>query len=275
MMILDQLPKEIRNKIDTTKDNLEVMCSTITLPDDYKPGFVVKWIRKVSQNELKITHDDFLKIRLNAKKLKRSERFLKESLEARGICMNSQQSEISSKLDTERYMAIKSLDVPSKIINYNITLAEDNSACSKTSSNTKPSRNLVRIPMSLEKAAPSTPNLGQKELPFYMRNNPKLVSVDPGVSFTVKFENSDVQKCNECQDQKESKPVFPARNGQDIVVERFDKPKVQKPDFLQNSKLAPPFPIKPKPETNQFINVLASVGGHNDQDSINFNWAPN
>ena len=71
------------------------------------------------------------------------------------------------------------------------------------------------------------------------------------------------------------KPILQPTNVQDIVVETFDKSKVQKSDFLQQPKLAPPFAFKQKPETNQFINVLASVGGHNDQDSINFNWGPN
>jgi hypothetical protein len=112
----------------------------------------MRWIRKVSQNELKIINDEILNVRLNYQKLKRSERFSMESLEARGISVNSQRSETSSKLDTERCVAIKSRDTPNKIINYNIVLAEDNSACSKTSSNTKPSPNLVRIPLDYNKS---------------------------------------------------------------------------------------------------------------------------
>ena len=61
--ILDQLPKEILSKIDSTKENINDICRTITLPDDYRPERVIRWIKKVSLNELRIIKDEIYKIR--------------------------------------------------------------------------------------------------------------------------------------------------------------------------------------------------------------------
>lgn len=45
LKILDQLPQEIKDKLDRSKENLEEMWKTITLPKDWKPYHVLKWIK--------------------------------------------------------------------------------------------------------------------------------------------------------------------------------------------------------------------------------------
>lgn len=189
--IIDQLPQEIRNKIDASKENVQEICKTITLPNDYKPEHVIRWIRKVSQNELKLIHEEILKIRLNERKLKRAQRFSIESSEDKEVSFNSQRSETSSKLDSKKCSSIMSRDTPNKVINYSITLAEDNSACSKTTTNTKAGSNLVRIPLDLTKKASTGHRKGGKPKPFYMKQDATLVSVNPGKSFVVRFGGQD------------------------------------------------------------------------------------
>ena len=174
---------------------LDEMCSTITLPKDYKPENVMRWIKKVSQNELKIIYDEIRNIKLNSNKLKRLEKLSIESLEAYGISLNSQKSETSSKLDTEKCMKIHARKTPRKAANI-ITHAEDNSACSKTSSNTKPSPNVVRIPLNVNNKTKNVEK-SNSEVPFYMRLDPKLISITPGKSFTVRFDKSESEECSD------------------------------------------------------------------------------
>ena len=189
--IINQLPKEIREKLDSSKENVSDMCKTLTLPKDYKSEHVIRWMRKVSQNELKLIHDEIFKIRMNEKKLKRSERFSMDNLESKGISMYSQRSETSSKMNSERCTINRSRDTPNRIINYNAVLAEDNSACSKTSSNTKKGPNLVRIPLRLDENKVDLVKKEVKVEPFkYLKQQAKLVSVVPGKNILIKFEDA-------------------------------------------------------------------------------------
>lgn len=119
--IINQLPQEIKEKLDWSKENIDEMCSSLTLPHEYKPGLVIKWIKKVSENELSKIHEEILNIKLNERKLKRNQRFSMESLEARDESMQSHRSDTSSRYD-------KSSRHTTKIINYNVTMVEGNSA---------------------------------------------------------------------------------------------------------------------------------------------------
>ena len=260
--ILDQLPQEIKDKLDRSKENLDDMCKTLTLPKDCKPSHVIKWMKKVSQNELKIIEEEIFKIRVNERKLKRTERFSIESLTARAISMNSQKSETSSKFESERYVAIRSRDTPNKIINYNATLGEGNSACSKTSSNTKPAPNLVRIPLEKEKIKLNRMKYDHIEAPNYLKLEPKIISINPGKSILLKFESPNQHIANEEQNLRWKLNIMKNMKAQDIIVEDLESKSVQKDIF----------PPRLPNNVEHSIHVFSSVGWHNEPDLINFNW---
>jgi ribosome-binding protein aMBF1 (putative translation factor) len=108
-----------------------------------------------------------------------------------------------------------------------------------------------------------------------MKQDAKLVSVTPGKSIVVKFENSNITECNECSEIRSKKTLFSSRNGHDIVVESLDKPRGCKPDFLPVPKPYSNFPVKLRQDNDQLINVFSSVDHRENNDSINFNWDPN
>lgn len=190
LKIMNQLPQEIKEKLDWSKENLNDICKSLTMPKEDKPGLVLKWIRKVSENEFTKIHEEVLNIKINERKLKRSLYISYDEMHARRVSMNSQRSESSSKVDSDRFTAVKSRDTPNPIINYNVALLEGNSACSKTSSNTKPSPNLVRIPVGIEQPIVSRTSNGYKSGALTSINfkSPIVESIIPGKSIVVKFE---------------------------------------------------------------------------------------
>lgn len=271
--ILDQLPKEILSKIDSTKENINDICRTITLPDDYRPERVIRWIKKVSLNELRIIKDEIYKIRWKRCEIRKGEGVSFESSENKGISYHSQRSETSSKLGSDKCTAIKSRDTPNRTINYNITNAEDNSACSKTSSNTKPKTNVVRIPLGLEKkGSMSRPKV--KKSPFVPAGKiAKFVSSVPGKSFIVHLKKSPETVENDNIEVTLRRNLFSSRNEQEIVVENLEKSKISfNPQPLKQYNNGY---NKLKIDNDHLINVFSSVGGNNDHDSINFNWVGN
>lgn len=237
--IINQLPQEIKEKLDWSKENIDDMCSTLTLPHEYKPGLVIKWIKKVSENELNKIHEEILNIKLNERKLKRTQRFSMESLEARGESMQSHRSDSSSRYE-------KSSRHTAKIINYNVAVAEGNSAWSKTSSNTKPSPNLVRIPLNVQVSKTNREKDSEQQVPFYLKNEPKIVSINPGKSILLKFENANSKGCDNCVELKCKRNILNTKKAQDIVIE----------NFVEHS-----------------IHIFSSVGGDQRNELLDFNWA--
>lgn len=261
------MPQEIKDKLDASKENLDDMCKTLTLPDDHKPGLVLKWMRKVSQNEIGKVHDEIFNFRLAEKKLKRLERYSMESLEVRGVSMSSQRSEIGSKGDSERYTAVKSRDTNNKVINYSGALGENNSACSKTSSNTKATPNLVRIPLSLEKGKSCETKCETPSLPYYMTKTPKIVSVEPAKSIVLKFNNVSDEPKQKPKPLKCKRNILVNMKDQDIVIENLDPERVvHKPHNFTNKQLN---------ENENSIHIFSVGGANQDQESVNFNWSVN
>lgn len=169
--------------------------------------------------------------------------------------------------------AIKSRDTPNRTINYNIILAEDNSACSKTSSNTKPSPNLVRIPLGQAKKASMFRSKTRSDSLIPDGKFAKLLSLVPGKSFIVTFETPSQTSQNEGVKVLSKRNLFSNRNGLEIVVESFEKQRI--PFNPQPIKQYTNEYSKMKIDNENSINVFSSVGGNNDYDSINFNWVGN
>lgn len=113
--ILDQLPQEIKNKLDKSKENIEDMWKTLTLPKNSKPSRVIKWMKKVSQHELNTIYDEIFKIRVTEKKLKREEQLSFETEEDKDVSSNSQKSKGISKEESERFVSVRSRDTPNKV----------------------------------------------------------------------------------------------------------------------------------------------------------------
>ena len=216
--ILDQLPQEIKDKLDKSKENVEDMWKTLTLPKDYKPSRVIKWMKKVSQNELKLIYDEIFKIRVTERKLKREEQLSFESEEDKDISSNSQQSKTISKDDSERYVSVGSRDTPNRIINFNANITEGNSACSKTSSNSKAGQNLVRIPLEPEKKT-SRKKTDQNVVPIYLKYEPKIVSIEPGKRIVLKFENPETLHKVDEEGLKCRRNILKYQKSKDIAVE--------------------------------------------------------
>lgn len=189
--IIDTLPKEIQGKIDWKKENLEDMFKTLTPPNEYKPGLVLKWLKRVSENEIKNIHAEMVSIRVSERSLKTKLFQTFENCEPLTFSNHSQRSEESTR-NTRK----KKLETPlkkknsNKIINFNGLSGENNSACSKTSSNTKASPNVVRIT-----TEPQNQNLKNKDFfQGHLGKVPSIVSVDPGKTIVLKFEKPKVVK---------------------------------------------------------------------------------
>lgn len=189
--IMGQLPKEISQKLDWSKENLNDMCSSLTLPHEYKPGLVLKWLKKVSENEINKIQEEFLSIRLADRKIKRTISFSLKNYDNRKVSQTSNQSDTSSKIESERFSNSKIKATPNRIVNYNAAMVEDNSACSKTSSNTKASPNLVRIPLRTESNVLNCVQKTNRRLSFVNgQNEPRILSIIPGKSVVLQFKAS-------------------------------------------------------------------------------------
>jgi hypothetical protein len=189
--VMGQLPKEISQKLDWRKENLNDMCSSLTLPHEYKPGLVLKWLKKVSENEINKIQEEFLNIRLAERKIRRTICFSLENYDNRKVSQTSNQSDTSSKICSERFSNPKIKATPNRIVNYNATMVEDNSACSKTSSNTKASPNLVRISLKAENSALNCVEKTNRKLSLVnCENEPRILSITPGKIVVLQFKAS-------------------------------------------------------------------------------------
>lgn len=220
--VLDQLPQEIKDKLDKSKENVDDMWKTLTLPANYKPSNVLKWMKKVSQNELKIIYEEIFKIRVVERKLKLEEQLSFESIDDKEISSNSQKSKSNSKEDSERFVSIRSRDTPNRIVNYNPNITEGNSAWSKTSSNTKRGWNLVRIPLEPIKQVDKM-KTDQNDIPIYLRCEPKIVSIEPGKSILIKFEKPEAVVKTDSESLKWKRNILKTHKSQDIAVENLSK----------------------------------------------------
>lgn len=179
--------------------------------------------------------------------------------------MNSQKSESSSKVDIDRYAALTSRDTQNKIINYSANLAEGNSAWSKTSSNTKPAPNLVRIQVELEQAAKNGMKTDKHPDPRYLKLEPKIISIVPGKRILLKLESPGQHDKVEDQNFTWKRNILKVQNQPDIVVEDFDNKCISKDIF-------PPRMLN---DGEQSIHVFSSIGWHLEPDLINFHWPVN
>lgn len=179
--------------------------------------------------------------------------------------MNSQKSETSSKVDSERYVAIRSRDTPNKIINYSATVIEGNSACSKTSSNTKPAPNLVRIPLELKQKSENRMKTDQPEEPLNLKFEPRIVSIIPGKRIVVKFETPSKTEKDDEQIIKWKRNILRNQNFQDIAVEDLESKGISK-------DISPP---RLPNDVDNSIHAFLSIGWHHEPDLINFHWPVN
>jgi hypothetical protein len=264
--ILDQLPQEIRDKLDKSKENVDDMWKTLTLPTNYKPSNVLKWMKKVSQNELKLIYDEIFKIRVVERKYKLEEQLSYESIDEKDASWSSLRLKFNSKGESDKFVSIRSRDTPNRIVNYNPSVTEGNSACSKTSSNTKRGWNLVKIPLEPTKSIDRMKN-NQNDNPAYCRSDPKIVSIVPGKSILIKFERPEVVAKPDGDNLKWKRNILKARKSQDIAVENLSKSS-QKENIIS---LLPD-------EANQSIHAFSSICWHDepelhyDSHSVNNNY---
>lgn len=218
--IIDTLPKEIQAKIDWKKENLQDMFKTLTPPHECKPGLVLKWLKRVSENELKNIHAEMYNIRASDRALKRKLFQTFENCEPLTFSNHSQRSDESVR----NYRG--KIETPAKkkssynIINFNGTNGENNSAYSKTSTNTNASPNLVRISTDQERANLKFRNYIQA----HTGKVPQILSVDPGKSIVIKFITPATQKEPQIE-VKWKKNIFNKEKQPDIFIENLDENK--------------------------------------------------
>ena len=265
--ITAQLPKEIREKLDWSKENLDEMCSALTLPNEFKPGLVLKWMKKVSENEINKIHEEFVGIKQAEKKMQRSIIYSMESYEGKHISSHSQRSESSSKIDSERFTATRSRDTPNRVVNYNVMMVEGNSAYSKTSSNTKASPNMVRIPLNTKGGQSDSINHSTTRLSL-LEKSPEIVSIVPGKTVLIKFDNLSVDENIEDSRLKCRRNILKGKRAQDIVIENLDN--LCAKDIKQISCFH-----KGNNEDDHSIHALSSIVPDHLGESIMFNWVGN
>lgn len=268
--IINTLPQEVKSRIDWSKENLNDMWSLLAPPTESKSGLVLKWIRKVSENEINTIQKELVNIKISERSLKNK---LYLSFENYGPKESSDYSgrsiESSSKRNSERYTpASKSKPAPSRIINFNGVLGEDNSACSKTSSNTKPSPNVVRIPLNYDKQKTCASRSEIVETPFYHSKEPKIVSIDPGKSIIVRFENPKSSKYEERLELNCKRNILTSHRHQDIVIENLDEHESKDIKYINIMNKHPN-------QMDHSINVFSSIGDEHDPSSVHYNWVIN
>jgi len=262
--IIDTLPKEIQGKIDWKKENLEEMFKTLTPPNEYKPGLVLKWLKRVSENEIKNIHSEMVSIRVSERSLRRQLFESLENWEPLTFSNHSQKSE-----DSDRNIERKKLETsvktknPNKIINFNGMSGENNSACSKTSSNTKASPNMVRIT-----SKEQNQNLKRRDcFQNYMNKIPSIVSIDPGKTIILKFKASKGSKKQPKIEVKWKKNIFNREKQTEIFIENLDEKGTKKEkDMKEKSEVQIKQPLYYNPE------VFQSIGEEPPQEYIQFNW---
>ncbi len=127
--IYDTLPKEILAKVDWKKENLEGMFRTLTPPYEDKPGLVLKWLKRVSENEIRNIHKEMLNIRMSDRALRRKLFQTFENCEPLSFSNQSHGSDTSSRNEKERNLETPVKKKSSqKIINFNGMSGENNSA---------------------------------------------------------------------------------------------------------------------------------------------------
>mmetsp|Transcript_23068 Transcript_23068/g.25613 ORF Transcript_23068/g.25613 Transcript_23068/m.25613 type:complete len:377 (+) Transcript_23068:684-1814(+) len=238
------------------------MLKALIPPNENKPGLVLRWIRKVSENEIKNIHGEMVKVRISDRSLKRKLCLSFENYDSKQSSDNSQESEISSRLDSERMITTPPKKIaPHRIINYNAVGGENNSACSKTSSNTKASPNVLMIPLKGKKMR--IKGATKKVLPFKYKGIPRIVSIDPGTSIVLKFEK---HKSDSKEDQikiKCKRNIFNKAIEQDIIVENLDdKPEKERTELI----------VKPQHLIDHPINIFSSINDEQPAESFNLHW---
>jgi hypothetical protein len=225
---------------------------------------VLRWIRKVSENEIKNIQKEMVNVRISERSLKNKLYISFENYGPKQSSVYSQRSDSCSKNDSERYTPVnKARPSPNRIINFNGVGGEDNSACSKTSSNTKPSPNLVRIPLSIEKQKTSVSGSEIVEQPFYHAKEPKILSIDPGKSIVIRFDAPKVSNFEERLELSCQRNILTSHRHQDIVIENLDEKESK--DIM----------LKRPNEIDYSINVFSSIGDEHDSHSVDYNWAVN
>lgn len=207
-----------------------------------------------------------LNIKLKEKNLKRKLCLAFEDYEAKDSSIPSHKSEISSKFDSERYSS-KNLDSSNKIVNFNATRGEINSACSKTSSNTKASPNLVRIPLALEKDRTVSTRADVSESIDFTQKVPKVVSIVPAKSITLRFDPAPMPKAPEIE-VKCRRNLNRDKKMAEIEVEAFDERAVKDTKLANRSSKLPN-------EALYSANMFSSICDDDDKRSDNFNWEDN
>lgn len=264
--IVNSLPQEIKSKIDWSKENLDEMCCGLIPPHECKPGLVLKWIRRVSENEVSNIHNEMLNIKLKEKSLKRKLCLAFEDYEAKDSSMPSQKSETSSKFDSERYSS-KNHDSSNRIVNFNATRGEINSACSKTSSNTKASPNLVRIPLALEKDRTVSTRADATDSVDFNQKEPKVVSIVPAKSIIIRFDPVPSPQDAEIE-VRCRRNLNKDKRIADIEIEALDDKPVKDTKVANKSSKLPN-------EALYSANMFSSICEDDDKKSLNFNWGDN
>jgi len=115
--LIDTLPKEISSKVNWNKNNLDDMFKTLTPP--HNTGSVLRWMRKVSENEIDNIYWEIVNIKMSDRSLKRKLWLTLENYDQKPYSDHSQKSEFSSKLDSDRFnITPKKRNTPYKVINF-------------------------------------------------------------------------------------------------------------------------------------------------------------
>jgi hypothetical protein len=230
---------------------------------------VLRWIRKVSENEIKNIQKEMVNVRISERSLKNKLYISFENYGPKQSSVYSQRSYSCSKNDSERYTPVnKAKPSTNQIIDFNRVVGEENSACSKTSSNTKPSPNLVRIPLSIEKQKTSVSGSEIVELPFYQTKEPKVLSIDPGKSIVIRFETPKTSNYEERLELSCKRNILTSHKHQDIVIENLDEKESKDMKYFNIMRKHPN-------EIDHSINVFSSIGDEHDSHSVDYNWAVN
>jgi len=219
----------------------------------------------VSENEIRNIHAEMASLRINEKALRRKLFASFDNSESLSLSNQSQNSDVSFR-NTKTRLVETPLKPKrsSKTNNFGGINGESNSACSKTTSNTKASPNMVRISMKPKKLNMNV----QSHVENHLGKIPSIVSIDPGKTIILRFEAPKIVVNEPKLDVKCKKNIFkeeilPEQNMQNL--NSIKGVKLEKD--IKESMDAPN-----KPHSIYNMDMFPSIGDYPPQESLNLRW---